>query len=168
MSTTKEMMLKLFDYNIWSFGKVWNCIDQLTDEEFCLESGFSHGSIRNQMIHVMSSTLRWIDRLQNRSPRPHLDNAAFPTIDVVKKAWSSFSSGFHDFIHSVSEDSLSIPLDWEITSRGLRSRNQQWEILLHVFNHLTDHRAQILAVLDLVIHKETVERDLIFFLTANE
>jgi len=162
------MMLKLFDYNIWAFAKVWNCIDQLNDEEFCHDTGYSHGSIRNQMIHVISSTLRWIDRLQDRSPRPHLDHASFLTIEEVKKEWSAFNSEFSKFIHSVSEDNLSMPAAWEIPSRGMRSSNPQWEILLHVFNHLTDHRAQILSVINLVFHKETVEQDLIFFLTANE
>jgi len=168
MSTKKELMMRLFDYNIWSFNKVWSCVDQLTDEEFCRETGYSHGSVRNQMVHVISSTRRWFDRMQSRSPRPHLDHAAFPTIDEVKKVWSAFLSDFHKFIHAVSEESLSLTMDWEIASRGLWSSNPQWEILLHVFNHLTDHRAQILAMLDLVFHKETVEQDLVFFRTANK
>jgi uncharacterized damage-inducible protein DinB len=165
MSLTKVMMGKLFDYNIWSFGRVWNCIDQLTDEEFSKETGFSHGSIRNQVIHVMSSTRRWIDRLQVQTPRPHMENAAFPTLEVVKREWTVFLDELQDFMNTISEESLSLPTDWEISSRELRSRNQQWEILLHVFNHMTDHRAQILAMLDLVFHKETIEQDLIFFLS---
>ncbi|MYE25841.1 MAG: hypothetical protein F4X87_01220 [Chloroflexi bacterium] len=46
-------------------------------------------------------------------------------------------------------------------------RFRRWEILLHIANHGTDHRAQILARLD-ELGAETIEQDLILHWWLNE
>jgi uncharacterized damage-inducible protein DinB len=53
---------------------------------------------------------------------------------------------------------------WEIRTRGLSCDNQRWELLMHIANHATDHRAQILAMLHHHFGVKTIEQDMIFYL----
>jgi uncharacterized damage-inducible protein DinB len=48
-------------------------------------------------------------------------------------------------------------------SRGGAKQSARWEILAHVVNHGTDHRAQILSLL-FQLGAPTVEQDLILYL----
>ncbi len=43
----------LFGYNFWADRKLWDCIMQLSEEQFTRDLEFSRGSLRNQIIHVM-------------------------------------------------------------------------------------------------------------------
>jgi len=52
---------------------------------------------------------------------------------------------------------------YEIVSRGVVSDNHRWELLMHIANHATDHRAQILAMLDNRFSVKTVEQDMVFY-----
>ncbi len=60
---------KLYSYNYWAFERVWNCITQLTDDQFIQPVDYSTGPIRNQVVHMMSATHRWMLRMQ-RAPMP--------------------------------------------------------------------------------------------------
>jgi uncharacterized damage-inducible protein DinB len=164
----KSMVTQLFDYNAWAFEKVWECIGQLTDEQFCLDTGFSQGSIRSQMVHVINATRRWLDRLQELPARPHLESNSFQGNDDLKKEWGLFLQEMRDYIDSLDEASLLETVRWEIPSRQLSAETTRREILLHLANHATDHRAQILAAIDLYFHKETAEQDLIFYLIETQ
>ena len=158
----------MFDYNVWVLEKVWACVDQLTDEQFCLETGFSQGSIRNQLVHVISATRRWVDRLRMLPARPHLEPGAFQAKDTLGKEWGLFWVEARAYIESLNDESMLESIRWGIPSRQLSAETPRREILLHLANHATDHRAQILAAIDFFFHKESVEQDLIFFLTETQ
>ena len=65
---------------------------------------------------------------------------------------------------SLEPRQLEETIEWELPARGLKLDNPRWEILLHVANHATDHRSQILAVLHQYFHVKTVEQDMILYL----
>lgn len=163
-----ELVSTLFEYNAWAFDQVWVCVDQLTDEQFCLESGYSLGSVRNQYLHVVSTTSRWIQRLQGLLLTPHLRYEDYPTILSVKEIWANFLEDTRTYMTQLSEQQLLERINWELTSRNLRSQNRRSEILLHLLNHSTDHRAQILAILHYSFHVKTIEQDLILYLSSGQ
>ena len=59
-------------------------------------------------------------------------------------------------------------MHWEIPSRGWQHENRRWQLLLHVANHATDHRAQILAALHEHFGLTTPEQDMILYLLERE
>ena len=65
---------------------------------------------------------------------------------------------------TLSEDDLSRSFHWALPHRNMEADSTVGEILLHLFNHATDHRAQILADLHYAFKARTVEQDLLFFL----
>ena len=153
----------LFDYNYWAFERVWNCIIQLTEKQYVKDVDYSTGSIRNIVVHVMSGTHRWIRRIQGKEIPPHLSFDDFDTFAKTKAKWDESRREVLDYVYSLDEMQLNEIVEWELPARGLQLGNYCWEIMLHVANHATDHRAQILTILHHEFHVETVEQDMLFY-----
>lgn len=158
----------LFDYQYWAFERVWECIARLTDEQFVEQVDYSIGSIRNIVVHLMSATNRWLSRLQRTETPPHLAFEELNTLSAVKRKWDELRQVFLEAIQSLDQEQLDEVIHWEIPSRSLSLDTPRWEILLHVANHGTDHRAQILATLHQHFRVETVEQDMILFTAARD
>ena len=154
----------IFEYGYWAFDKVWDCANRLTDEQFVQELDYSRGSIRNQIIHMMSATQRWIVRLRGGTPGPHLAYEDFSTRAATKAKWDELRGEALKHVSSLTDADLDGVLHWTLPDRGAEADNMHWEILLHVANHATDHRAQILAMLNQQFGIQTPEQDLLFYL----
>lgn len=139
---TPEAIRKIFDYTYWAFDRVWDCICQLTDEQFTQELGYSSGSIRNLVIHMISSHHRWVNRLKGEEILPHLNFKDYSTQNAVKAKWDEAKIEFLSYVYSLDQAKLAEPVRYEIASRGLVSNLQRWEVFLHLANHATDHRSQ--------------------------
>jgi len=151
----------LFDYNAWAYAQVWACVKQLSEEQFVQEMDYSLGSVRNHMVHVASVDARWWARVRGIAVPDHLEAADFATREDVSRAWSVIYGDIDPFLAQMSDETVQKEITY--TSRGQTRTNFAWEILLHVVNHGTDHRAQMLYLL----HKlgaMTVEQDFVYYL----
>jgi uncharacterized damage-inducible protein DinB len=165
---TPEAMRRLFAYHYWASEKVWDCILSLTDKQFTQSIEYSVGSIRNHVVHVMSASGRWIQRLQGVAVKPHLDFEDYPTRALAKAKWDAMKAEMLTYIESLNQAQLDKQVEWELPAHGIRAANTRWEVLLQVVNHGTDHRAQILAMLHHHFGVQTVEQDLIFYLVEDQ
>lgn len=154
----------IFDYNFWAFELVWECVSRISDEQFVEEIDYSTGSIRNIVVHIMSAATRWVSRLQGMETPQHLAFEDYHSLSNIKAKWDELRKDFLDYANSLNQEDLDEKVQWELPARGLKSTNPRWEILLHLANHATDHRAQILAILHHHFHVKTVEQDMILYL----
>jgi len=157
-----------FDYNFWAFERVWECISQISDEQFIEEIDYSTGSIRNLVVHIMSANRNWVSRLQGIEMPSRLVFEDFDALSKTKAKWDELRKEFLDYVDSLTQDQLEETANWELLARGLKLTNLRWEILLHIANHATDHRAQILAILHHHFHVKTVEQDMILYLAERK
>lgn len=163
-----ESIRKLFEYTYWAFDRVWLSINQLDDQTFVTDLSYSFGSIRNQIIHLISGHRRWLARLQFIEPPPHLNFTHYPTRDSVKAKWEQAKDEFMKYIYSLDQANVNEPIRYQIPHRMVDTINFRWEILLHLVNHSTDHRSQILTLLNTKFGIDTPEQDFIFFLWEKE
>jgi uncharacterized damage-inducible protein DinB len=161
-------IITLFDYNFWAFDRVWECICQISDEQFLEEIDYSTGSIRNLVVHIMSANRNWMSRLQGTAMSPRLLFEEFDSRQKTKAKWDELQKEFLDHLNSLDQKQLDETVEWELLSQGLKSINSRWEILLHLANHGTDHRAQILAILHHHFHVKTIEQDMIIYLAERK
>lgn len=152
-----EIIRALFDYHHALYERVWDSVEQLSDEQFTQEFEYSHGSIRDQLLHVATTDGRWLRGLQEvpGARSYHLDPADYPTRARVREVWEQISQETRDYLSSLDDEALQrVP-----TGMG----GPVWHGLVHLVNHGTDHRAQILRALS-DLDAPTFEQDLIFHL----
>ena len=162
---TIDLAKMLFDYNYWAHRLMWEkSIATLTDAQFTQTLDYSWGSIHNQVVHTMSAEWMWFSRLQGTSPEAMFDPADYPTREAVRSRWDAVETMVRDYLDNLKEGDLTSPFSYSTTS-GNTYTQVKGEIMAHVVNHGTDHRAQTLAMLH-HLGAPTVEQDLIFYLRA--
>lgn len=154
---TLELIRTQIDYNYGLYRRVWDSISTLTDEQFIQEIDYSHGSIRNQMMHVTVVDKRWLLGLQeNPDARAFsLSPSDYPTRESVRALWDGVSKDVIDYVVGLDEAGLAR------TPQGMGG--PAWQVLVHMVNHGTDHRAQILRALH-DFGAPTFDQDLILYL----
>jgi uncharacterized damage-inducible protein DinB len=152
-----EMLQTMVDYHHALYGKLWDSIMHLTDEQFVEPLAYSRGSIRDQMVHVANTDARWLRGLQEDPTARSLrfDPAEYDTRERALALWEQVSAELAAYMATLDEAAVAHIL------AGIGA--PAWQVVLHVVNHGTDHRAQILrALYDL--GAPTFDQDLILYL----
>lgn len=138
-----ETIRKLFNYHYEMYGRVWDCIMHLSDEQFVQEVDYSIGSVRNHMVHMLSIDQRWVARIQGM-PLPEYSPELFKTRKEVRKEWDKAVNRIMNYINMLTEVELDRMLEFDFDKVY---KAAVWMVLFHMANHGTDHRSQILRLL---------------------
>ncbi len=153
----------MYDYTYWAHRLVWDkSILALTDEQFTRPLDYSMGSIHHQVVHTLSAEWIWFSRMHGANPTAMLNPADYPTRADVRAKWDEVESMVRGYLATLTEDALMQPLVYKSTT-GKPDTQPVGILLMHVANHGTDHRAQMLAMLH-GLGAPTVEQDLIYYL----
>jgi len=147
-----------YDYHITENRKIWDdYVMGLTHEQFTQDAAYSHGSVRDQIIHLMSVDNTWFSGLRGLTIPEALVPTDFPDRESIRAHWDTVEQNMRAYLAELRDDMLlDKPLDGEDKDLIL------WQVLLHVVNHGTDHRAQLLRLLnDLGV--KTTSQDYIFY-----
>jgi uncharacterized damage-inducible protein DinB len=149
-----------YDYHFTENRKIWDrYVTPLSHEQFTQHVGYSHGSVRNQIVHLMSVDEAWFGDLRGVEPSEPFPPANFDDRESIRAHWDSVEQSMRDYLVELRDDMLfDKPIEEPEEDKDLIV----WQVLLHVVNHGTDHRAQILRLLnDLGI--KTGYQDYIFY-----
>jgi uncharacterized damage-inducible protein DinB len=147
-----------YDYHFAENRKIWDrYITSLSDEQFTQAVNYSHGSVQDQILHLMSVDEAWFSDLRGVELPEAEDPAGFRDRESIRAHWDRVEQDMRAYLAGLRDDILfDKPLEGEDKDLIL------WQVLLHVVNHGTDHRAQILRNLnDLGI--ETIYQDYVFY-----
>lgn len=152
-----------YDYHFGINRFMWDSyIIQLTPEQFAQPSLYSHGSVQDQILHLIAVDEVWFsDLLGEALPKEAPQPDDFPNYASLRAHWDGVEQKMRGYLANLSDEMLDTqPLSGEDADLRL------WQILLHVVNHGTDHRAQILRLInDLGV--ETTSQDYIFYAYEN-
>ncbi|HEY1012844.1 MAG TPA: DinB family protein [Herpetosiphonaceae bacterium] len=146
----------VFDYHFAENRALWDsAVASLSDAQFAQNSAYSHGSVRDQLIHMISVDEAWFSGLRGvelGEPEPVGDRQSIRAYaDRVEAEIRAYLGGLRD------EMLLTKPIE-----DGEDKDLAVWQMLFQVINHGTDHRAQLLRLLnDLGI--TTSAQDYIFY-----
>jgi len=151
-----------YNYHFAENRKLWETyIPLLTQEQFTRDLGYSLGSVRNQLVHLMSVDDTWFSGLRGVEIPEPLNPAHFENRDDIRSYWDNVERSMVAYLEGLRDDMLfDKPLQDEDKALVL------WQVLLHVVNHGTDHRAQILCMLN-KLGVKTASQDYIFFVYEN-
>lgn len=160
-----ETLQLLYNYNWTTHRKIWQIITKLTEEQFTQNIDYAHDSIHGQVVHMMGAEWIWLSRLQGVSPTTLFRNEDYPMRPAIRARWDEIENDFRAYLATLNDDVLQEEFHYQTTS-GKPFSNVRLHILLHVVNHGTDHRAQLLSMLHR-LGAETIEQDLILYLREN-
>jgi uncharacterized damage-inducible protein DinB len=149
-----------YDYHFAENRKIWDTyVTPLSHEQFTQEVDYSHGSVRDQIIHLMSVDDAWFSELRGVEPSEPFPPANLDDRESIRAHWDRVERKMRDYLAELRDDMLfDKPIEEPEEDKDLIV----WQVLLHVVNHGTDHRAQLLRLLnDLGV--KTTSQDYIFY-----
>lgn len=150
----------LYGYHHTENRQLWAaCANVLTAEQFVQPVAYSLGSVRDQIVHLMTAEEVWLCELRGVAPAEPAPEAAADDRAALRARWDQIEAATQAYLQDLSEAML---FTRPITEPAEDKDLLVWQVLLHVVNHATDHRAQLLRVLhDLGV--KTTSQDYIFY-----
>jgi uncharacterized damage-inducible protein DinB len=148
-----------YDYHFSEYRKLWDYVTQLSYEQFTQSVVYSHGSVRDQILHLISCDDGWFSELRGAEPSEPLPPTNIDDRESIRAYWDKVEQRMHAYLAELQDDML---FDKPIKEPEEDKDLIVWQVLLHVANHGTDHRAQVLRLLnDLGV--KTTYQDYIFY-----
>ena len=149
-------LIQLFvEYHLDLSRRVWDLVDQISDEQFLANENYSQGSLRNLLVHLTSVDRRWLAGLKNLEDVGHLNQEDYATRASAREIAREVAADLSAHVSGLTEAAVNQPTS--------QLEQPQWQILLHLVNHGTDHRATVLERLN-ELGVETFPQDFVIWL----
>ena len=150
-------------YNVWANGKLAEFIAKTDGKLFDTEVKSSFPSLRKTVFHIWDAEFIWLRRLQGESLSDWPSKNFGGTREDALKGWVDGSKSFHAFISDKEEAYYQSVCAYKNT-RGEEYKTTVEGIVMHVVNHGTFHRGQLVTMLRELDYTELSSTDLITFL----
>lgn len=150
MSIAKQALLYDVDYSAWANQHLLAACSKLSAEEVDRDLKTGHGSIAATLRHIYYAERVWLKRLRANALPPLIeigdqrlfrDPSPEPGIAALATAWPAVWEGLHDYVDTLTDADLAVDI------AGIDCRIPRWRLLLHLVNHSTLHRGQVVGML---------------------
>lgn len=142
----RSTLLTHFDYTLWASSKLLDAAGRLTTEELARDLQVSHSSLLGTLQHIYYADRIWLSRLEGRTLASFVDPEPGPDLDALKEHWPVVIRGLRDFVEYAPEGLFEQDLPFKRLN-GDTQCMAHWKVLLHVVNHATLHRGQVMGML---------------------
>ena len=142
----KQLVASFANYDLWANEKLLEVVLNLTDAQQQQEIKSSFPSVHKTCSHLWDAYRRWWQRLhrENNIAGPVLPSD-YSTKEVVNEILQ-LNKQWIDWINEASEADMEAMLTYQNTN-GDTFHQPVKHILLHLFNHGTYHRGQLVTLL---------------------
>lgn len=141
----KSILLKYANYNVWANNRIFNALIGLTEDQVRMELNSSFPSIRLTVKHMFDAESIWWMRLHNdSSPYPWADDYHSNFTELLEES-RLVSNRWRNYIEASSEESLEQKFKYIRNQQEFESKIA--DMLLHIFNHGTYHRGQLVTLM---------------------
>ena len=96
-----------YNYHFTENRKIWDSIIiPLSHEQFTRNVDYSHGSVRDQIVHLMSADDTWFSALRGVEIPESLDPANFDDREIIRAHWDSIEQNMRDYLAKLRDDML--------------------------------------------------------------
>ncbi len=144
----KQLFEQYAAYNVWANHKIIYTIGQLDPNLWYQKIPSSFDSLYKTILHVWDAESTWFQRMRLHE-NIVVPSASFdPSLKDACNGWIHQSMEWESLIKSEAfdEEVISSKLVYK-NSRGEQFHQPVGEVLLHVFNHGTYHRGQLVSML---------------------
>ncbi len=159
---TKSFLIEMGKYNKWANDIVFNWLLQITDEQWNKEIISSFNSIIKTTLHTAGAEKVWLERWQQKNDIVFLSNTFTGTKIELIDIWKNSSQHILDFIVRMEEADFNNSFSFTRLN-GDSHTSLYWEAMVHVLNHSTYHRGQLVTMLRQVGFTDVSSTDMITY-----
>ena len=165
MDERRNTGLTMLRYHAWATVKAIESVEPLSQEEFTRDMQTSHSSVFGSLTHIYGADWIWLKRLSEGVSPTFRDVPGASTLSELRAAWSEVQAHLISFASGLAEADWSRMVEYRLMSGGATVPTPVYETLLHVVNHGTYHRGQIVTMLR-QMGAEPIPTDFIRYLWA--
>ena len=140
-----KYLQELFEFNRWANKEMLEAASKLSLEELSRDLHSSFPSVRDTLVHIMWAEWIWLRRWKGESPQLRFQAEDFPEVAVIKTRWLEVQAEQMPFVKSVTESNLQRSLSY-VNLRGETWTYALWRMMVHLVNHSSYHRGQIVTM----------------------
>ncbi|MDB5221534.1 MAG: hypothetical protein JWN83_201 [Chitinophagaceae bacterium] len=140
----KQLLQQYAAYNTWANKRIIEAANQLPGEQINKEIISSFPSIYKTMLHLMEVENAWWERLK-LVEHPALSGWFTGNFEELSKKLLELSQQWHNWIRDANEVNITHVFAYQ-NSKKEHFKQPVYEMLLHLFNHQTFHRGQLVTM----------------------
>ncbi|MBL7952979.1 MAG: hypothetical protein JNM62_14820 [Flavobacteriales bacterium] len=154
---TKPILDHLAGYDLWANTRTVERLQQEPDEMLDRNVLSSFPSLRSTVLHMRDAENAWMHRLEGITPVPWPaeEDASIHTL-------IEYSTRLRDLVLARSEEWMHGQVTYH-DLRGNQHEQPRWQMLLHCFNHGTQHRGQLITMMRSLALEGIPPNDLIVY-----
>ncbi len=156
-------LIQHLTYNVWANGKIADFIANTDEKLFDKEVVSSFPSLKHTVFHVWDAEFIWLKRLQGESLANWPSKNFAGNREEALTAWAECSNGFLEFIACKDAAYQQSVVAYK-NMKGDEFKTAVDGIIMHVVNHGTFHRGQMVTILRQLGCTDLTSTDLITFL----
>lgn len=129
----------LFAYDRWATRRVLNAIDGVDPGEWERPNAVGDRGLGGVLVHHLGASQRWRIGLQSRGTDegPAPEGEPLPMTDQLLERWDAEWAAVDEWLPTLTDEFMAYVFD----------DVPVWQMLVHVVNHGTQHRAEAAALL---------------------
>jgi uncharacterized damage-inducible protein DinB len=148
-------------YHAWATAQLLDAAKSLPAGEYEKNRGSSHGGVKDSLIHIFKADNVWFSRVAGE-PFGHINDVPVPeSLAELEKEWMTLLQRFQNWFRQLQPNQYGIEVRYT-NSQGDPFSTPLWQIVLHLVNHGTLHRGQVMGMMRQAGVKPPAT-DLIFF-----
>jgi uncharacterized damage-inducible protein DinB len=160
-------LLLLCKYNLWANKRICNFIEEAGVVLADKEQTSSFPTIRKTLYHIWDAQVIWLSRLNEESMHSWPSHNFEGTLQDACRSLIENSEAFVRFAEKLSENDPTREITYHSLDKTAFKSTVE-EIIMHVMNHGTFHRGQLITMLRGAGFEKLGSTDLIRFLRENK
>ena len=134
-----------YAYNEWANQRILDAAEQVSPQQLTAANDLGWGSLLGGLAHILDAEYGWFSFLFGRQDEGIIDPASFADIAALRARWGQQNEITRQCLASLSDDDLT---GIHTAERGGETHHWiLWQVLVHIVNHGTQHRAECAALL---------------------
>lgn len=133
-------------YLSWATKLILDAAKALPAEEYQRDRGSSHGGIKGTLEHMFKTDWLWFSRISGEPFVPLHDIPSPATLAELDKEWLPVLERWQNWVKQLTPNQFGIHVRYKNTA-GVDYSTPIWQIVLHLVNHNTMHRGQVVTMI---------------------
>mgnify|MGYP003383129970 CR=1 FL=1 len=142
----KSDIFFLYNYHCWANKRILHAAAALDDADFLAARSLVWGSVHRTLVHACGAEWLWRQRMLGHAPTALPTESDLPDLATIRARFEQEEAGMRAYLGSLTDEQLSSQISYR-TTKGVEYRALLWELLFHVVNHGTQHRAEVAQAL---------------------